>query len=302
MEYFKLINGDSIPAIVFGPDELGYKPRRKRSKSKIIRFVKKIKKYTFDKQIYIYRISNAIKVGFHSIDYSASYGDGTMIAKAIKRANLDRENMYLITRVSNKAQFSGGGAIENELNKQLSGFDTDYVDLLMFHWPVTGCFENTWKKMIELRDKGFCKAIGVANCNIHHLQRLYEISGEYPIVNQIEMHPLFTQVELREFCKNHGIQVMAYSPTARQDDRLFNPPLIGTLAKKYEKTPTQLVLKWHIQHGVIPVIRSLNCKHQKSDIDIFDFTISDEDMMLIDRININARVRYDPDNCDFHAL
>ena len=108
MEYFKLINGDLIPSIVFGPDELGYKARRKRSKSKIIRFVKKIKKYTFYKQIYIYRISNAIKVGFHSIDYSASYGDGTMIAKAIKRANLDREKMYLITRVSNKAQFSGG--------------------------------------------------------------------------------------------------------------------------------------------------------------------------------------------------
>ncbi len=185
---------------------------------------------------------------------------------------------------------------------QLEGFDTDYVDMLMLHWPVTDRFEDTWKEMIRLRDKGVCKYLGVANCHEHHIDKLYECSGEYPLINQVELHPLFTQTELKKYCEEHGIQVMAYSPTARHDDRLFNPPLLSGIANKYGKTPTQVVLKWHIQNDVISVIRSLSYDHQKEDVDIFDFEISEEDMRLIDGININARIRYDSDNCDFRCL
>lgn len=174
--------------------------------------------------------------------------------------------------------------------------------MLMFHWPVTNHYEETWKAMIELRNKGYCKYLGVANCHEHHLEKLYKCSGEYPIVNQIELHPLFTQVPLRTYCNDHGIQIMAYSPTARHDDRLYNPPLLKKLSEKYSKSPTQLILRWHIQNGIIPVIRTLNYKHQKEDVNIFDFSISDNDMKLIDNLNINSRIRYDPDNCDFQCL
>ena len=172
----------------------------------------------------------------------------------------------------------------------------------MLHWPVTNHYEETWKEMIRLRDQGICRDLGVANCHEHHIKRLYECSGEYPLVNQVELHPLFTQVSLKNYCEVHGIQVMAYSPTARHDDRLFNPPLLMEIANKYGKSPTQIVLKWHIQNGVIPVIRSLNYAHQSEDIDIFDFEISESDMKLINGLNINARIRYDPDNCDFRCL
>lgn len=126
--------------------------------------------------------------------------------------------------------------------------------------------------------------------------------GVFPELNQVEIHPLFTQIPLRNYCKNNGIQVEAYSPTARHDDRLFNPPLVRNIAKIYKKTPTQIILRWHIQNGIIPIIKSLNTKHQIEDISVFDFVISDDDMKKIDSLNINARIRYDPDNCDFTCL
>ena len=94
-----------------------------------------------------------------------------------------------------------------------------------------------------------------------------------PEINQVELHPLFTQIPLRNYCKDNGIQIEAYSPTARQDDRLFNPPLIRDIAKKHKKTPTQVVLRWHIQNEIIPIVRTLNSAHQEEDMDIFDFSI-----------------------------
>lgn len=156
--------------------------------------------------------------------------------------------------------------------------------------------------MIEYKKQGLCRILGVANCNIHHLQRLYEVSGEYPEINQVEVHPLFTQEELRKFCKEKGIIIESYSPTARHDDRLYNPFLLKEMSKKYNRSITQLILRWHVQNGLIPVIRSWNPKHLKSDFNIFDFEISEDDMKKIDNLNINSRIRYDPDNCDFHSL
>lgn len=107
---------------------------------------------------------------------------------------------------------------------------------------------------------------------------------------------------MRNYCKLKDIQIEAYSPTARHDDRLYNPPLLRNIADKYNKSITQIILRWHIQSGIIPIIRSLNHIHQLEDIDIFDFTLNKEDMQKIDGLNINARIRYDPDNCDFTAL
>lgn len=302
MENRIIKNSIIIPRIIFGPDELGYTPRPKVTRLLFMKIFKKIKRKTWDSYRYVLQIENALNIGFNSVDFSAAYGDGSLISKAIKKSRLQREQVFLITRISNKAQFLSGGAIESEIRKQLNGFGTDYVDMLMFHWPVTNHYEETWKTMIELRSKGYCKYLGVANCHEHHIEKLYECSGEYPIVNQIELHPLFTQVPLRSYCNDHGIQVMAYSPTARHDDRLYNPPLLKKLAEKYDKSPTQLILRWHIQNGIIPVIRTLNYEHQKEDVKIFDFSISESDMKLIDNLNINSRIRYDPDNCDFHCL
>lgn len=300
MDTVKLIKSNiDLPLIGFGPDCLGYVLPRPGN-SFVKRVYRKLCRIFLDEPMYQRAITSSFEIGFRLFDYSASYGNGYFLQTALKQSGLKRSDLLLTTRISNTAQYNN--SIDAELKSQLDGFQTDYIDILMFHWPVTEHYEETWLKMIELRNKGICRCLGVANCNIHHLQRLYEISGEYPEINQVEVHPLFSQEELRTFCIEHGIIVESYSPTARHDDRLYNPRLLKEMSKKYNRSINQLILRWHIQSGLVPIIRSWNPEHLKNDFDIFDFELSKEDMDKINNLNINSRIRYDPDNCDFHSL
>ena len=149
---------------------------------------------------------------------------------------------------------------------------------------------------------GYCRAIGVANCHPHHIEHLIKATGFVPMVNQVEIHPLFTQKELINYCRSKNIVVEGYTAIARFDDRLMRLPLLHQIARKYNKTVVQLILRWHIQTGVIPIVRSMNKKRQLENISIFDFELSMEEMNAINGININSRLRYDPDNCDFSIL
>ncbi|MDY5733376.1 MAG: aldo/keto reductase, partial [Succinivibrio sp.] len=179
---------------------------------------------------------------------------------------------------------------------------TDYIDILMFHWPVTGKYVETWKRMIKLYNQGYVKILGVANCNQHHLDDLYSETGVYPSINQFERHPLFTQKKLVDYCKDKSIVVEAYTPIARFDDRLVRLPVLKRIAEKYHKNFVQIILRWHVQTGVIPIVRAMSSAHQKQNLDIFNFSLTDEEIDVISKININSRMRYDPDNCDFTIL
>ena len=156
--------------------------------------------------------------------------------------------------------------------------------------------------MEKLKDEGLVKHLGVANSHQHHLEEIFKICKHRPEVGQFEIHPLFTQKKLIQYYKDHGIVVEAYTPIARYDDRLVRLPLLKRLEKKYNKTFVQIILHWHVQNGVIPLVRSLSYKHQQENFNIFDFELDAEDMKAIDGININSRLRYDPDNCDFSIL
>ena len=249
---------------------------------------------------YVKSVVNSLNVGFRLIDYSAAYGDGTLIGKAIKQSKLRREELFITTRVSNHAQRTH--TVREEFLKGLQGLGLEYVDLLQFHWPVTGVYLETWREMERLKDEGYVRHLGVANCHQHHLEEIFRICRHRPEIGQFEIHPLFTQKPLIQYYKEQGIVVEAYTPVARYDDRLVRLPLLKQMEKKYKKTFIQIILRWHIQNGVIPLVRSLNPKHQQENIDVFDFELSDTDMQLIDGININSRLRYDPDNCDFSIL
>ena len=290
MEYVTLREGVKIPAIGFGPGGAGYTPNFKPGRRSIFRRAwNKLIRRLLVKHHYVSAVSSAISQGFRLIDYSAAYGDGKLIGQAIRRSGIKREDLILTTRVSNGAQFKNN--IEDEFFAQLRNFGTDYVDILMFHWPVTGCYVDTWLKMIELKQKGYCRILSVANCHAHHLQELEKASGVLPEIDQFEVHPLFTQKELRDYCRNKNIQVESYTPVARFDDRLMRLPVLKRIAEKYSRTVTQVVLRWHIQSGLIPVVRTLNPSHQKENIDVFGFTLTDDEMSRIDAVNINARVR-----------
>lgn len=302
MEIKDLTNGH-IPPIGIGPGicpHLKFKGTPKGMGYFFFRIYNKLVYKPHVRRNYVSSVRSALDAGFRLIDYSSAYGDGSLIGKAIKKSGLKRDTLFITTRVSNKAQREH--TVREEFLMCLKGLGVDYVDLLQFHWPVTDLYLDTWREMEKLYEEGYVKHLGVANCHQHHLEEIFKICKYKPEIGQFEIHPLFTQKPLIQFYKDHGILVEAYTPVARYDDRLVRLPMLKRLAEKYHKSLIQIVLRWHIQNGVVPLVRSLSPKHQKENINILDFELSEEDMKAIDGININSRLRFDPDNCDFSIL
>lgn len=306
MNTFKFSEDSRIPQIGIGPGGVGYSPKMNKKRKGLSLFTFKvvnkigIKRYLL-KRKYVNAVAGALKMGYRLIDYSAAYGKGeSLIAEAIKKSGVPRSELYMTTRVSNRAQRNH--TVREEFLEGLRNLQLEYVDLLQFHWPVTDCYLDTWREMEKLYEEGYVKHLGVANCHPHHIEEILKICKYRPEVAQFEIHPLFTQKPLIAYYKQLGIQVEAYTPIARYDDRLVRLPLLRRLEEKYHKTFVQIILRWHIQNGVIPLVRSLSKEHQQENFDVFDFELAQEDMALIDGININSRLRYDPDNCDFSIL
>lgn len=296
---FTLNNGVEIPCIGNGPAGIGYTPHSSE-RNLIEKVYNKVVRSKLQEYAYINAVAHSFKIGFTLLDNSAAYSNAMAIRAAIAKSGIKREKLFITTRISNCAQFCGG--VREEFFKQLEDTGIDRFDLLQFHWPVTDCYVDTWKEMIKLQKEGYVRCLGVANCHQHHLETLIDSTGIVPTINQFEVHPLFTQKPLIEYCKSKNIQVEAYTAIARFDDRLMRLPLLKKIAKKHEKTIVQIILRWDIQNGIIPLVRSLNHARQLENISIFDFELTEEELKAIDNININARVRYDPDNCDFTIL
>lgn len=231
-------------------------------------------------------------------DTSRAYGAAEIVlGNELKK--YDSQKYFIVTKLSCTGQYNGDirGAFESSLQRM----GVEYVDLYLIHWPVTGIYLNSWKEIEKLYKEGKCRAIGVSNFNIHHLEEIRKVADILPMVNEIECHPLFTQNVLREYCNLNRIQVMAYTSTARMDERLFITELVE-IAEKYKKTVAQVMLKWHQQIGNVPIVNSTNPKHIIENLMINDFSLSDSEIKKILEININSRLRYDPDNCDFRQL
>lgn len=304
----KLYNGQSIPQIGFGP---GAENRFLRTTGRthegwvwstlLGRIVDRSVFRRLDAIAYRKMIASGIRAGFRLIDYSCAYGAGENIVTAIELSGMKRDEMFLTGRISNQAQFGGAESVRLQIDKMLVGYRTDAVDLLMFHWPVAGHFEETWREICRAYDAGKAKSIGVANCHPHHIEKLMRC-GLKPMVNQFEVHPLFTQKDLIKYNQDLEIVVEAYTAIARFDDRLMRLPALKKIAMAHGKSTAQVVLRWHIQNGCIPVIRSTNPVRQKENFAVFDFELSSDEIKVIDGFNINSRLRYDPDNCDFTIL
>lgn len=299
MKTIKLNDNNKMPVICYGSNIISYS--RNNFLKNTILIIKKILLLKFKelrKDFSICKIIDEMaKKDYSAIDTSRAYGISENIIgyKIHKR----REKYFIITKISNSDQYKGN--IELALRDSLKKLKIDCVDLLLIHWPVPERYIQTWKEMEKLKEKGLCKSIGVCNCNIHHLEEIKKNCSIIPAVNQIECHPLFTQKELRDYCQKNSIQVLAYTSTARMDARL-NKTCLVDIAKKYNKDIAQIILRWHIQIGNVPIFNTTNVKRYKSNIDIFDFELTSEEIERINNININSRLRYDPDNCDFTKL
>lgn len=242
----------------------------------------------------IQAVSDAITAGYRSIDTAAVYGNETGVGQALKASGIPREQLFITTKVWNADQGfeSTLRAFEDSRRK----LQLDTLDLYLVHWPVKGKYKETWKALIKLRDEGYVRAIGVSNFQVHHLQDLIDDTGVVPAVNQVELHPLLNQRELRSFCQEKGIQLEAWSPLMQGN---LDLPLLTELSGKYGKSPAQIVLRWDLQHGIVTIPKSVTKHRILENANIFDFTLSDEDMIRLDGLNQNRRFGADPDNFDF---
>lgn len=244
-------------------------------------------------------VKSAIKHGYRSIDTAAIYeneeGVGRGIRAGLKEAGIAREDLFVTSKVWNAdlGYESTLAAYETSLKK----LNLEYLDLYLIHWPVEGKYKEAWKALETLYKEGRVKAIGVSNFHIHHLQELMKDAEIKPMVNQVEFHPRLTQKELRDFCKEQGIQFEAWSPLAQ--GQLLDHPVLEAIAKKHQKSIAQVILRWDLQNGVVTIPKSTKEHRIVENANVFDFALTKEDMELIDGLNQNERVGPDPDNFDF---
>ena len=237
-------------------------------------------------------IADAVSSGYHLIDTASFYKNEEGVGKGIQALDLPRENLFVTTKIWNTAQRIGD--IEDSFNRSLERLGLDYVDLYLIHWPVPGCFGNTWKVMEKLRADGKAKSIGVCNFSIGDLELLKTVSDVVPAVNQVEFHPLFNHPELKAYCEERGIVLQAYAPLAR--GAYLKSPLMLEIGKTHEKTPAQVGLRWLVQQGISVIPKSVHKERLEENSQIFDFALSDEEMAAITAMDAQQRVAGVPDD------
>lgn len=240
-------------------------------------------------------ISTALQLGYRLIDTAAFYENEEGVGRAIKDSGIPREEIFITTKVWNTDQ--GYESTLKAFDESIRKLGLDYIDLYLIHWPVKGKYIETWRALEKLYKEGKVRAIGVSNFKEHHIDDLVENCSEKPAVNQVELHPLLSQEGLREYCLEKDIKVEAWSPLSR--GRFFDQPILQSIAADHKKTPAQVILRWHLQNGVIAIPKSVTPARQKENADIFDFELSEKVMELINGLNRDERFGADPDHFDF---
>ena len=237
-------------------------------------------------------ICYATKAGYRLIDTASAYGNEDGVGRGVKQCSVSRDELFITTKIWNNAQRLGD--IDGAFNRSLERLMTDYVDLYLIHWPVPGCYLQTWDKISTFYHEGRARSIGVSNFEIRHLKELESVSDIVPAVNQIEFHPYLYQKELVEYCQSRGIAVQAYAPLAR--GAYLDDDVMCVLATKYGKTPAQIGLRWILQKGVAIIPKSTQEERIINNAQLFDFEIEEEDMAIIDTLNKNQKYSGSPDD------
>lgn len=230
-------------------------------------------------------IFHAAKAGYRLIDTASVYKNEDGVGRGLRAISVPREEMFITTKVWNNAQRVGD--IEGAFNRSLDRLKLDYIDLYLIHWPVPGCYKETWHELEKIYRSGRAKSIGVSNFSPQQLEELAAVSDIVPAVNQVEFHPLWNRSDILAYCQEKGIAVQAYAPLAR--GAYLNNSILAKIAEKYGKTTAQIGLRWCIQKGVAVIPKSTREERIISNSQIFDFELTDIDMQLIDELNEDYR-------------
>jgi len=230
----------------------------------------------------------ALEAGFRHIDTAQGYENETEVGQGIADSGVPRSEIFVTTKVATNIMRNGSEAVRQSINESLTKLKTDYIDLLLIHWPVKDCVKHTWQVMEDYVRRGKVHSIGVSNFNRHHLDDLLVYADIHPAVNQIEVHPLMTQEENIAYNHQLGIQVEAWGPFGQGDIDVIGHPLLQSLASKYQKTASQIVLRWIVQRNLITIPRA-KPNHFAENLDVMTFALSDADMQAISALNQNLR-------------
>lgn len=223
-------------------------------------------------------VENALGLGYPMIDTSGDYGTQPGIGQAIRRSNVDRDDIFLVTKVEEHED-----AYQATV-KNLGELGLDYADLMLIHRPPeSGVGRDLWKGLIRAREEGLTKDIGVSNYSVQRIEDLVDATGEVPTVNQIEWTPFGWSAEMLKYCRKKGIVIQAYSPLTR-GERLNDKRLID-IADKYGKTPAQILIRWNLQLGIAPLPKANSPSHQEENLGVYDFELSDSRMLKLNELN-----------------
>jgi len=236
----------------------------------------------------------ALRVGYRHIDTAEMYGNEAEVAEALRDSGIDRAEVFVTSKLNN-----GFHAYDRALaafDRSLQVMKLEYLDLFLIHWPLPGVgdFVETWKALEEIYRSGRVRAIGVSNFQPHHIERLVKEATIVPAVNQIEIHPYFTQDDVRAFDREHGIATEAWSPIAQ--GQVLDDPTIAGIAGRLRRTPAQVTLRWHIQRGDIVFPKSVTPARIAENFALFDFELTDDDMAAITSLHRGGRRGPNPDD------
>jgi len=238
-------------------------------------------------------VTRALLAGYRHVDTAAAYRNEAGVGQAIHAAGLERHEVFVTTKCSNDDH--GHEQAKRALTESLDQLEMEFVDLYLIHWPVPSRdnYVETWQAFVELQHEGLVRSIGVSNFQPAHLERLIAETGVKPAVNQVELHPRFQQTGLRHEHAELGIVTEAWSPLAQ--GQVLDDPTIMQIAEAHEKTPGQVVIRWHLQLGNVAIPKSVTPERIIENFDVFDFSLTTDEMARIDALDAGERIGPDPD-------
>ena len=236
-------------------------------------------------------ITYALRHGYRAVDTAAIYENESETGEAIRNSRIDRKELFVTSKVWNADQ--GYDQTLRAFETSLKKLGLDYLDLYLTHWPITETFADTYRAIERLYEEKLIRVPGVSNHHIHHLEKLSVSANIEPMVNQVELHPLLTQVPLREYCQQHDIAVTSWSPLAK--GKLLEEPVIQKIGQAHQKTAAQVIIRWHLQNELIVIPKSITPERILENSQIGDFKLTAEEMHVLDALNRDERTGTNPD-------